>query len=282
MSHLYSITQTSKQALHQFLQRQSKLVTVKEDIILQGDAIRKRHPSMGCRNMYQLMVGIELGRDRCEEVLMENGFRVKRSRKSMKTTDGQKHLRFPDLIKGRIVTGINQVWQTDITFYLAGQGSMYYIVFIEDIYSRRIIGWSANEHLRAEANIECFMRAIEVRNNCDLAGLIHHSDRGSQYGHTGYLSMLKERGIRVSMCKQAWHNAYTERINGTIKNGYLYCWDIETLRELRKALNRAVEAYNTEKPHKNLPGRMSPVTFEKYLETAQKKQHPIMKIYNYS
>ena len=83
------------------------------------------------------------------------------------------------------------------------------------------------------------------------------------------------------MCRQAWHNAYTERLNGTIKNSYLYCMDIQTLPELRKELDRAVKMYNCEKPHKNLPNQMSPIAFEKYLETENKKKHPIFKIYNY-
>jgi len=99
-----------------------------------------------------------------------------------------------------------------------------------------------------------------------LAGLVHHSDRGSQYGSIEYLKLLQHEGIKVSMSKEAWQNAYVERLNGTIKNSYLYNWDLDTLPILRKALTTAVKAYNTEKPHKNLPMQMSPIDFENSLK----------------
>ena len=83
------------------------------------------------------------------------------------------------------------------------------------------------------------------------------------------------------MCKQAWQNAYTERINGTLKNDYLYSWDIQNLSDLRRAVRRAVDAYNSEKPHRSLVARMNPIAFERYLASTKTKDHPVVKIYNY-
>lgn len=281
MTHLYSVAHYSRQGLHQFLARQCSKDFQIDQLIGQGTAIRKRHPNMGCRTMFELMQGVDFGRDRCERILLNNGFRLKRKRSPIKTTLSNPWLRYPDLIKGLTLTRINQVWQTDITYFLSWNGKVFYIVFIVDVYSRKIIAWSANDHMQARANIACLQRAITSRNISALNKLIHHSDRGSQYGDKDYIELLKSKHIRISMCKEAWQNAYTERINGTLKNTYLYSWNIQNLSDLRRAVRKAVQAYNSEKPHRSLPGRMNPIAFEKHLVSTKKNTHPIVKIFNY-
>ena len=281
MTTLYSISGSSRQALHQFLQRQHVRADLEEEVKVMAKTIREKHPRMGCRTMYDLMTGVNIGRDRCEQILLANGFRVKRRINYIRTTFSQAIRKFPDLIKGLVVTRINQVWQTDITYYLTDNGKVYYLVFIEDIYSRRILSWQASENLKAAANVACLLQAIRMRGQRYLRGLIHHSDRGSQFVAKEYLDILKKHSIRISMCKQAWQNAYTERLNGTIKDNYIHERSINTLAELRIAVKRAVHAYNAEKPHKNLPKRMSPVAFERYLSVTERSQHPKVKIFDY-
>jgi putative transposase len=279
MTALYSITRTCRQGLHQHIARQTSLEIQELSVIIQADLIRQRHPEMGSRQMYKLMPSVELGRDRCERVLMASGFRIVRRAKYVRTTNSQPFSQFKDQITGKTLSGINQVWQSDITYYLSKDGKVFYIVFIEDVYSRRILGWCAHDHMRAEANIVCLQLAIKTRNCVSLKGLIHHSDRGTQYGSNGYLFLLEQQGIKVSMSKEAWQNAYVERVNGTIKNSYLYSWELETLTDLRKALTIAVNAYNMEKPHQNLPMQMSPITFEKSLQN--NKSNLKVKIYDH-
>ena len=281
MTHLYSIVHSSRQGLHQFLARQSSKDFQVDQVIGQAMAIRKRHPNMGCRTMYDLMQEVDFGRDLCERILLNKGFRLRRKKSLIKTTISNPWLRYPDLIKGLILTGINQVWQTDITYFLSSNGKVFFIVFMVDVYSRKIIAWSANDHMQAEANITCLQHAIISRNISADSKLIHHSDRGGQYGDKDYIALLKSYQIRISMCKEAWQNAYTERINGTLKNAYLYSWNIEGLSDLRRAVRRAVHAYNSEKPHRNLPGRMNPMAFEKHLASTKKNTHPIVEIFNY-
>jgi putative transposase len=280
MTQLYSIGQCSRQGLHQFLARQSRKAYRIDQVIGQGLAIRKKHPNMGCRTMFELMQRINVGRDHCEKILLDSGFRIKRKRNTIKTTHSNVLLKFPDLIKGLSVNGINQVWQSDITYFLT-DAKVLFIVFIIDIYSRKIIGWSANDNLEAEANIACLQNAIQTRKLPAFSRLIHHSDRGGQYGAKDYVQLLKQHGIQISMCKQAWQNAYTERVNGTLKNGYLYSWNIQSLSQLRRAVKKAVIAYNGEKPHRGLLGKMSPNAFEQYLLTIPKSDHPVLKIYDY-
>ena len=281
MTHLYSIAHYSRQGLHQFLGRQCSKDFQIDQVIGQGIAIRKRHPNMGCRTMFELMQGVDFGRDRCERILLNNGFRLKRKKSPIKTTVSNPWLRYPDLIKGLTLTGINQVWQTDITYFLSSDGKVFFIVFIVDVYSRKIIAWSVNHHMQAEANIACLQHAIISRNISSVSKLIHHSDRGGQYGDKDYITLLKSKEIRISMCKEAWQNAYTERINGTLKNAYLYSWNIEGLSDLRRAVRKAVHAYNSEKPHRSLPARMNPIAFERHLASTKTNTHPLVKIFNY-
>lgn len=281
MSELYLVMKTSKQGLHQFVNRHTKREVTFREVIELAHTIRKTNPSMGCRTMYPLMGAIQVGRDKCEQILLSHGFRLRRKRNFIRTTFSQAHLKYGDLIKGLVLTGIDQVWQSDITYYLSANGSVYYIVLIQDVYSRRILSWTVNENLKAEGNIECLLKAFKMRGNKDYSGLIHHSDRGSQYGDHRYLKILKDFKIRVSMSKQAWQNAYVERLNGTIKNDYLYAWNITTLHELKKGLATATHAYNYEKPHKCLPYKMAPAAFEEFLTKSCQKDHPTFQIYNY-
>jgi putative transposase len=280
MNALYTLTHTSRQGLHQFYNGEDSHQMVEQLVIRQADSIRKKHPKMGCRTMHLLMENITIGRDLCEAILLGHGFRVKRRINHIKTTHSQRNLHFPDLIRGRMVTGINQVWQTDITYYLLGN-MVLYIVFIIDVYSRRIIGYTANNHMKAKANLTCLTNAFKTRKDHCLKGLIHHSDRGSQYGERTYLTTLQDKGIQISMCKQAWQNAYTERINGILKNDYLYTRRITTLTQLRRVLTIDVAAYNEEKPHGSLFKKMSPVKFENYLQQTPESTHPKLKIYDY-
>jgi transposase InsO family protein len=192
----------------------------------------------------------------------------------------QKHLKFPNLIEGLQVERINQVWQSDLTYLIIPKCGVFYLVFILDVYSRRILGFTANDHMRAEANVSCLSMAIKARAGTRIAGVIHHSDFGGQYGSDNYLNALAEIRAQVSMSKYAWKNAYAERINGIIKNDYLRHRKITSLRDLKYHLHRDVTAYNHERPHKALPKQMSPARFECYLHTLPSSQHPKFKIYD--
>jgi len=279
MKGLYGIAGMSKQGLHQHNRRQSERLVNEERIIELALRIRENHPKMGCRSMHDLIKDNIMGRDRSEQILLGNGFRVHYPPNYLKTTVSQRVYLYPNLIEGLCLNGINQVWQTDITYYIADEGDVFYVIFIVDVYSRRILGHAAHDHMRAEANKKALRMALRTRERQSLDGLIHHSDRGSQYIDTQYRKMLADQQISISMCKQAWENSYTERINGTIKNSYLKARKIILLSELRRELNRAVYYYNQEKPHRNLINRMSPIAYEQYLERLPIDQYPILKIY---
>src|SRR5699024_4694017 len=107
---------------------------------------------------------------------------------------------FDNLIEGRVVSGPNQVWQSDITFIKVGE-TFYYLTFIIDVYSRRIVGYAVSKNLRAEANLRALKQALANCSTAQLKGLVHHSDRGSQYTDGRYLALLRRHNICISMGK---------------------------------------------------------------------------------
>jgi len=180
-----------------------------------------------------------------------------------------------------VLSSINKVAQTDIT-YLWVKDRFYYLVFIIDVYSRFITGYHASCGMEAEANIQSLQMMIQLRGQENIKGLIHHSDRGSQYNCKKYLAILKEHGIKVSMCNEAWENAYCERINRTIKHEYLRHRNIDCLNTLRKEMRRSVNLYNNNRPHWSLPNQMAPAGFEEYVNKLLKVKRPKMVIYKYN
>ena len=268
MIYLYQMLGITKQAHFKDRVRLAGKQLAAQRALTASASIRKSHPMMGCRKMYH-MVGDDLpiGRDRFERILLEHGFRVRFPRNYVKTTRPVKGRYFDNLIQGLKLTGINQLWQSDIAYIKVGGGHCY-LVFIVDVYSRRIIGYQAHPHMLARANIKALKQALKLRGVDRLPGLIHHSDRGGQFIDKDYLKALRKAGITSSMAKHCWENAYAERVNGIAKNEYLRRMDLTSLRQLRTKLKRVVFLYNNERPHDSLPGKRTPVDYEKCLQNA--------------
>lgn len=121
---------------------------------------------------------------------------------------------------------------------------------------------------------------IELRGTDNLTGLIHHSDRGTQYIANEYRRLLGDNHITPSMCKAAWENAYTERINRTIKEEYLNGWEINSYNSLTKRLKQAVYHYNHKRSHSSLC-KKSPVAFEMEINNMNASSRPELKIYKH-
>ena len=151
------------------------------------------------------------------------------------------------------------------------------MVFIIDVYSRVVRGYSVSDNLRAEANKAALAIALKGRGH--LEGLVHHSDRGSQYVDRSYQKMLTDRGVRVSMGLNAQDNAYAERVNGIIKNEYLIYQSISDLTQLKTAVRRAVKHYNEKRRHLSLPDKKTPLEFEQTLASIEYQDRPKVIIY---
>ena len=260
------------------VQRHHKQLLKSEQFIEMAVRMRKKHPELGCRKMAVKLQDGTFGRDKLEGILLSSGFRIIYQPNFIKTTSSIRKHKFDNLIEGLLVKGINQVVQTDISYFWMN-GRHGYLVFIIDVYSKLIVGYNAGFSMEATENINALNMMIKLRGVENVKGLIHHSDRGSQYHCNEYISLLENHQIRISMCKEAWENAYAERINRTIKNEYLRHREINSLQRLKKQLAIDVEAYNTDRPHRNLLNQMSPALFEAYLSTIKRNKWPIMKIY---
>jgi putative transposase len=140
------------------------------------EQIREDHPRMSSRQMYRLIRPVHIGRDRFEAFCFENGFKVAVKHAYHRTTNSLGVTRFDNLLLGFKLTGINQVWVSDITYYRIGE-QFYYLTFILDLHSRFIVGHSISENmLTTSTTIPALKMALTMRTALD--SLILHSDGG--------------------------------------------------------------------------------------------------------
>ena len=217
---------------------------------------------MNVRDIYFKMRPGSMGRDRFEQLCRELGLGVVRRKNWRRTTDSSGVKRFENLIRDRKVTLINEVWQSDITYYEL-KGRFYYLTFIQDACSRMIVGYSVSKSLHTHATtIPALQMALRKRGaSTSLKGLILHSDGGGQYYCDEFLKLTGKAGMVNSMGKMAQENGMAERLNGVIKNNYLRYQSINTFEDLVTNVDRTVQLYNEGKPHKGLH-RKTPFQFE--------------------
>ena len=260
MNSLFRAVGLSKQAFHQWKNRWQAQAGVEEQILHLIRQIRDDHPGMGVRDIYFKLIPLPIGRDRFEDLCRARGMLIEITRNPCRTTDSRGVTRFPNLLTGLRIDRPNQVWQSDITYFEV-EGKFCYLTFIQDAYTKLILGWAASKNLTTEAtSIPALQMAIDWNRSTNLAGLILHSDGGGQYYDAGFLQMTRRAKMENSMCEEAWENGMAERLNGVIKTNYLRHRHITSFQQLCKELDRTVYLYNFEKPHKKLQ-RMSPVDF---------------------
>lgn len=277
LNQIYEYFTISKQAVHQHEKRMFERTTYHQGLIDQSRAIRQHHPRMGAKIIYDKIQPDNIGRVRFEGLLMKHGFRLRKLKNYLRTTDSGGMVRYKNIIAGRKFNKINQVWVSDISYYLIGQ-DVYYIVILMDLYSRRILGYAADRTLRAkDMNIKSLRMALKQRGIRVYENLIHHSDRGSQYRYQNYVNTLGKRHIQISMCRNVYDNPHMERVNGTIKNDYLYPLHAKDLKSLRSELKRTVQRYNQERPHSSL-NKKTPIEFENYIASLSAQKRPKMRI----
>jgi hypothetical protein len=238
--------------------------------------VRNDHPTMSCRAMYYKIQPEKLGRDKFEQLCYEWGYMSEQQVKVIRTTDSTGVIRFENLLTDFTLTDINQAYSSDITYFEV-LGTYYYLTFIIDCYSRRILGHVASKKLTTEqTTLPALQMAIKTRNYSIPEGIIFHSDGGGQYYDKAFLALTKQYHFRNSMCEMAYENGRAERVNGIIKNNYLVHYPIKTFEQLEKMLDRSVALYNQEKPHKALHYK-TPLYFENNLLLLHKQNDPRMK-----
>ena len=281
MNGIFAYCGISRQAHFQALQRQWHWQ--QKAILYVGmiEQTREMHPGMGLRTMYEMLQPAGIGRDSFMALGAAEGYQLQSVEKQTRTTFSVKTNRYRNLVGGIEFSGANQLWSSDITYFHC-LGQFFYIVFIMDVYTRLIVGYSVADNMRAENNVAALQMALKRRGIKDYGGsLIHHPDKGGQYASDTYTELLESYGIAMSMCNEVYENTHIERVNGTIKNQYLHRWLIGSKKQLGQRLQQAVKAYNESKPHESI-GKIPPLSYESKLQSIPKEKREKMKIYTVS
>jgi transposase InsO family protein len=213
--------------------------------------------------------GHRTSRKRVGRLMRARGLAARRRRPFRVTTDST-HTRpvAPNLLARRFTPGTPQRgWVTDITFIATGEGWLYLAVIL-DLFSRRVLGWALSERLTSPLPLEALRMALARRR--PSPGLLHHSDRGTQYVSTAYQGLLARHGIVISMSRRGncWDNAVAESFFATLKVELVHGATWATREQARRAIAEYIELfYNPQRRHSSL-GYRSPMTFERQVTQA--------------
>jgi transposase InsO family protein len=215
------------------------------------------------RVTYQLRrEGWKVNHKRVARMMREQSLQCQIKRRWVKTTDSDHGFRiYPNLVKGRGVERLNQVWVADITYIRILTGFLYLAVVL-DLFSRKVIGWALSEQIDAELTLAGLRMALEERG--PVEGCIHHSDRGVQYACYAYVEELQAAGMRISMARKGnpYDNAAAESFMKTLKCEEVYLWDYQSVEDVKRRIPYFLqEVYNQKRLHSAL-GYVTPEEFE--------------------
>ncbi len=214
----------------------------------------------------ELSVDLEspINTKRVGRLMREAGLQSRKRRRFRVVTTDSKHAHpiAPNVLERDFAASApNQKWLADLTYVPTAEGWLY-LALILDLYSRKMVGWAMSESMPQELTLEALSMALGWRDPPD--GLVHHSDRGSQYAAHDYRSVLQARGITVSMSRKGdcWDNAPMESANGTVKVECVHGENFKTRAEAAQAIFEYLGYYNTERLHSSL-GYQTPWEFER-------------------
>ena len=233
---------------------------------------KKSRRTYGSPRVHRQLVaeGQRCSRGRIERLMWANGIRAKQKRKFVATTDSKHDLPVAENILRRefAVGEPNKVWLSDITYIPTDEGWLY-LAGVLDLCSRTAVGWSMSESL--ERTLVTDALGMAYRRRRPGKGLVHHSDRGSQYASEDYQSLLKDYGMQMSMSRKGdcWDNAPMESFFGTLKKELVHHRKYRTRDDARRDIFDYIEIfYNKQRLHSSL-GYLSPANYEQHIAAKQ-------------
>ena len=217
--------------------------------------------------------GIRVGKARVQQLMQRHGIRARGRRRFKVTTDSNHPLPIaPNLLDREFtVAEPDRVWAGDITYIATDEGWLFLAVVI-DLFSRQVVGWSLREEMTRDIVIDALRMAWFKRHPGVDAGLMFHSDRGSQYASQDFRDALKGYGITASMSRRGncWDNACSETLFGSLKVEHLHGQRFETRRQAKDEIISWLLWYNRDRLHSTL-NYVSPMQFEHNWLVAQAK-----------
>ena len=189
--------------------------------------------------------GFEVGRKRVARLMREHGLVATRPKRFRRTTDSSHKQPVAENVLNRKfdVEGPDEAWVTDITYIWTWEGWLYLAVVI-DLFSRRVVGWAMEEHMRLELALDALRMALGGRVP-ETGRLVHHSDRGSQYASEVYRDVLSRHGITCSMSRKGncWDNAVAESFIATLKKELIDRDSWPTRRGAKSAISEYIALF---------------------------------------
>jgi transposase InsO family protein len=218
--------------------------------------------------------GIRVGKQRVQRLMQTHGIQARGKRRfRVMTTDSRHDLPVAPnrLDRNFTVAAPNTAWSGDITYIATEEGWLYLAVVI-DLFSRQVVGWSMRPDMRRNLVVDALEMAWYQRRPNKKAGLIFHSDRGSQYASDDFRQLLEEHGITPSMSRKGncWDNACSETLFGSLKVERLHGQRFATIRQAKDATIAWLLWYNQTRLHSTL-NYVSPIRFEQDWEQARMK-----------
>jgi transposase InsO family protein len=218
-------------------------------------AERVAQPRVGTRKLqtHLARAGVAVGRDRLFRWLREHRALVPRKRRGTFTTYSRhSYAVAPNRLKDATITGPGQAVVSDITYLRLARDGFAYLFLTTDVYSRRIVGWHLGRDLSHHSALQALYRTIATLGT--TAGVLHHSDRGSQYCCHDFLQALAAARLIPSMtdANHCYQNAIAERLNGILKNEFDLDQLFPTLAEAQHAVAQAIDTYNRRRLHGSL------------------------------
>jgi putative transposase len=218
--------------------------------------------------------GIRVGKQRVQRLMQAHGIQARGKRRfRVMTTDSRHDLPIaPNLLdRNFTVAAPNTAWAGDVT-YIATEDGWLYLAVVIDLFSRQVVGWSMRPDMRCNLVIDALEMAWYQRRPDKKAGLIFHSDRGSQYASGDFRQVLEEYGITPSMSRKGncWDNACSETLFGSLKVERLHGQRFATIRQAKDATISWLLWYNQTRLHSTL-NYVSPIRFEQDWKEARIK-----------